>query len=99
MLLANAPVLAEARSCLAPLADAATTVDRSAAYERILIDLDVLTGDAGPATYPIVGVGPQSLVMRAECALARLPAFAVDAVSVDLLIDRLHGCGPGPQPA
>jgi hypothetical protein len=98
VLLANALVLAEARSCLAALADAATTVDRSAAYERLLIDLDVLTEDAGPATYPIVGVREEALVARAEFALERLSGLGADGLSVELLIERLRGCAPGAPP-
>lgn len=98
MLLANALVLAEARSCLAALADAATTVDRSAAYERLLIDLDVLTEDAGPATYAIVGVREEALVARAEFALERLSGLGADGLSVEPLIERLRGCAPGAPP-
>lgn len=83
-------VLAEARSCLAALADAATTADCAAAYERLLIDLDVITDDAGPATYPMVGVRFDDLVERAELALGCLTAYGVDALEVELLVARLH---------
>jgi hypothetical protein len=94
----HAHLLAEARSCLAALADAAESVECSAAYERMLIDLDLITDDAGPATYPIVDVGLDELVERAEIALGCLIAFGIDALSVELLIERLHGCAPGAQP-
>lgn len=83
-------VLAEARSCLAALADGATTADCGAAYERLLIDLDVLTCDVGPATYPIVSV--DELVERAELALGCLTAYGVDGLEVELLVARLHHC-------
>lgn len=69
------------------------------AYERLLIDLDVITEDVGPATYPIVGAGYDELLDRSEFALDGLAAFGVDALSVELLIERLHGCAPGAQPA
>lgn len=93
-----AVVLAEARSCLAALADVGTSEDCAGAYERLLIDLDVLTDDAGPATYPIVGVSVDELVERAELALGCLTAYGVESLGVELLIARLHGCAPGPAP-
>ncbi|GAA2077551.1 hypothetical protein GCM10009821_16510 [Aeromicrobium halocynthiae] len=98
MLSVHAVALAEARSCLAALADAAASVD-SSAYERLLIDLDVITNDVGPATYPIDDVGFDELVERAEHALDSLKTFGVDALSVKLLTERLNGCAPGPQPS
>ena len=92
-------VLAEARSCRAALADAATSADCAAAYERLLIDLDVLTDDAGPATYPIVGVSVDEPVERAELALGCVKAYGVEPLGVELLIARLHACVPGPAPS
>ncbi len=83
-------VLAEARSCLAALTDVATSADRSAAYERLLIDLDVLKGDVGPAAYSIVDVSVDELVERAKRALGCLTAYGVDALEVALLVARLH---------
>lgn len=89
--------LAETRSCLAALADLAKTPDISAAYERMLIDFDAITGDVGPATYSIVGVSVDDLVERAESALDRLAVIGVDALSLELLIGRLHDCRTGHQ--
>lgn len=90
-----AVVLAEARSCLAALADAVTSADFAAAYEWLLIDLDVLTDVAGPATYPIVGVSVDELGKRAVLALGCLTACGVESLGVELLIARLHACEPG----
>lgn len=72
-------------------------VGRSAAYERLLMDLDVMTDDFCPATYPLVGVKAEQLVERAEPALGCLVAFGFDGLSVELLIERLNGCVSGPQ--
>lgn len=99
MFLLRAYCLAEARSCLAALADLATSADTTAAYERLLIDLDVITGDVGPATYLIVGVSVDELVERAEVALGCLTAYGVDALDVELLVARLHDrCDTGGSP-
>ena len=54
MTLAYDIALAEARSCLAALADGATDVDESSQVEHVLIALDELHPD-GPATYPLDG--------------------------------------------
>ena len=96
MLLLHAYCLAEARSCLAALADLAESTALSAAYERLLIDLDVLTADAGPATFSLDGVTQEDLVQRAEGALNGLTVFGVDSLGVEVLIERLHGLGLGP---
>lgn len=49
MLLPHAHTLAQARSYLAALADQASTIDASSAYEHVLIELDRLHGDESPA--------------------------------------------------
>ena len=41
--------LAQARSYLAALADQASTIDASSAYEHVLIELDRIHGDECPA--------------------------------------------------
>lgn len=66
--------LAEARSCLAALADSAPTTDESSYFENLLIDLDLLTGDIGPATTPIHASWP-TVLRRLEVALRRLGAI------------------------
>jgi len=98
MFLLHACCLAEARSCLAALADLAKSADITAVYERLLIDLDVITGDVGPATYPIAGVSVDELVQRAVLALGCLMGCGVESVGVELLIARLHACEPGSAP-
>ncbi len=49
MMLAHAHAVTEARSCLAALADAATTFDVTVAYEHALLYLDSVHGDDVPA--------------------------------------------------
>ncbi len=48
---AYAIALADARSCLAALADASTHFDESCRYDRLLIDLDGIHAGDFPATY------------------------------------------------
>lgn len=89
MTLAHALILAEARSCLAALADMATSFDQSVAYERLLLRVDWLHGDDTPAYEPMPGVGLDHLQRRAEDAIERLVEFGVDALSVELLLADL----------
>lgn len=89
MTLAHAYHLAEARSCLAALADAATTFDQSVAYDRLLLRLDWLHGDDTPACEPMPGVGCDELVRRAESAVERLVDFGIDVLSIELLLAEL----------
>jgi hypothetical protein len=56
------------------------------------------SADAGLATYPIVGVGVDEVVERAELALGCLTPYCVESLGVELLIARLHGGAPGPAP-
>ena len=49
MLLAHAVTLAEARSYVAALADAALTTDASIEYDRVLLQIDFIHGDFIPA--------------------------------------------------
>ena len=49
MLLAHAVALAEARSYVAALADAALTTDASIEYDRVLLQIDFIHGDFIPA--------------------------------------------------
>ena len=51
MLLPHAHTLAQARTCLAALADAASSEDVSSAYEHVLIELDRIHCDESPDIY------------------------------------------------
>ena len=89
MLLAHAYVLAEARSCLAALADAATTFHHSVAYDRLLLHLDWLHGDDTPACEAMPGVSSSELLRRAEAAIESLVEFGTDGLSVEVLLADL----------
>ena len=89
MLLAHAYVLAEARSCLAALADSAMGFDQSVAYDQLLLRIDWLHGDDTPACEPMPGVGRDELLRRAEATIERLGKFGIDGLSVELLLADL----------
>lgn len=59
--------LAEARSCLAALADSAVVVEESCFYERLLIALDEIH-PFGPAIYTITGPN-ETLLLPLSLAL------------------------------
>jgi hypothetical protein len=75
MLPAHARVLADARSCLAALADTAGTFDAALGYDRVLLDLDAIHGDDTPALH--------------QLAETSLTGFGVDALRVELLLAAL----------
>ena len=90
MTLAHSYHLAEARSCLAALADASRTFDPSVAYDRLLLRLDWLHGDDTPACESMPGVGRNELLLRAEAAIEDLVEFGIDALSIELLLADLE---------
>src|SRR5690349_13557133 len=90
LLLAYASALAEARSYLAALSDAATAFDASIEYDRVLLQLDAVHGDDTPALYAVSPATRQELHVRAETTLAALSGFGVDGLQVELLLARLE---------
>jgi len=89
-LLPHAVALVRARSYLAALADRATTVDASSAYEHALIELDRVRGDDG-STIDSDGLREDLgiLVAVATAALEDLAKHGVDALSIELIIAML----------
>lgn len=86
MELACAVALAEALSCLAALADAASDIYEISHYERLLIDLDGLH-PAGPALSTIIG-SEAELIDRLEAAVDRLIDLGGSAgLTLELLLD------------
>lgn len=90
MLLAHAVALTQARTYLAALADQASTIDASSAYEHVLIELDRVQGDECPA----VEDGPLTkdraiLLAAATSTLEELELYGVDPLSVELIIAML----------
>lgn len=86
MTLAYATALAEARSCLAALADLVSDVYESSHYDRLLIELDGLHL-FGPALSPITGTKAE-LRDRLEAAIDVMLDLGGDGLSLELLLIR-----------
>jgi hypothetical protein len=90
MLLPHALTLAQARSYIAALADQASTIDASSAYEHVLLEIDRLHGDECPA---IDGTGipdeRQILLAVTFDAIEDLQTYGVDALSIELVLAML----------
>jgi len=83
---AFAIALAEARSCLAALADTATSFDESSHYEHLLLDLDAMHEANLPAHYPLAGQRA-TLLRRLEVAVDRmLSPGGSDGLRLELLL-------------
>jgi len=85
MSLTYAIALAEARSCLAALADGATDFDESIHFEHLLLDLDALHGDDAPALSARVGDRTE-LLRRLEAAVDRMLDLGGDGLSLEILL-------------
>ncbi|CUR54284.1 hypothetical protein [Nocardioides sp.] len=90
MLLAHAVTLAEARSYVAVLADLAHTFDASVEYERVLLQLDWIHGDDGPALTTVLTVEREVIYSAAEDAIEELATHGVDALQIELVLDMLE---------
>lgn len=88
MTLAYAIALAEARSCLAALADTATDLDESVHFEHLLLALDALHYD-GPALYAVAG-DRGALLERLDVAVDRMLALGGDVLSLERLAAPAH---------
>lgn len=90
MLLAHAVTLAEARSYLAALADTACTVEGSIAYDRVLLQLDLVHHDQSPAHTDLPRTLPAELLYRcAVKAIDDLKSHGVDALQMELVLAEL----------
>lgn len=90
MLLAHAVTLAEARSYLAALADTASTVEGSIAYDRVLLQLDLVHHDQSPAHTDLPRTLPAELLYRcAVKAIDDLKSHGVDALKIELVLAEL----------
>ena len=89
--LEHALTLAQARSFVAALADAAVEDDASAAFERVLIELDWLHDDESPGL-DTDGLSDDRdvLYLGATTAIESLVIFGVDALDLELLLVRLE---------
>lgn len=84
MTFAYAIALAEARSCLAALVDAATDFGESAHFEHLLLDLDAMHMDY-PGLDPLDG-DRSLLLRRLEVAVDGMIDHGVDGLSLELLL-------------
>jgi len=90
MLLPHAFTLAQARSYLAALADQASTIDASSAYEHALIELDRIHGDESTAIDSDGLTEDRAILLAvATSALEELEQYGVDPLSVELILAML----------
>lgn len=89
MLLAHAVAIAEARTYIAALADTATTVLSSVAYDRALIYLDSVHGDQAPALTGIPFGQPATLYQLAQQSVTDLGTYGLDPVHIELTLAYL----------
>lgn len=89
--LEHALTLAQARSFVAALADTALDDDASAAFERVLIELDWLHDDESPGL-DTDGLSDDRYVLYlgATQAIESLVLFGLDALDLELLLVRLE---------
>ena len=84
--------LAEARSCLAALADA-SPFERSVECEHLLLELDAMNGGRGPATYPVPG-SLAELHLRVEGRLEDRSDLGADPLGIELILAGLDEIRP-----
>ena len=89
MLLAHAVTLAEARSYVAALADAALTPDASIEYDRVLLQIDFVHGDYVPGISSVPVTDRDVLFAVAESAIEGLTRHGIDSLTVELVLDML----------
>jgi hypothetical protein len=91
MLLSHAMTLADARSCVAALADQATDAHASSAYERVIVELDRIHDDDGPAVDSETLTKDRDLLLaRATTAIEQLVGHSVDALQIELVLAALE---------
>ena len=99
MLLSHAIALAEARSCLAALADTAVTFEASVEYERVLLQLDWIHGDDVPGLDPSGLTGDRDVLFSiAESAIDELVDYGIDALQIELMLAMLLAARELDQP-
>jgi hypothetical protein len=90
MLLPHAFTLAQARSYLAALADQASTIDASSAYEHVLIELDRIHWDQSPAISNDGLTEDRAILLAvATSALEELEQYGLDPLDVELILAML----------
>ena len=87
MQLRHAHALALGRTCLAALADEASSDDASSAYEHVLIELDRIHCDKSPDVYLDAITQDRAVQFDvASAAIEELTTHGVDPLNVELLL-------------
>lgn len=76
----------EADSCLAALADVPVDAEQASHFDHLLIELDILSGDVGPACSSMASTNDE-LLDRLEGAVDRIAEHSVGGISLVLLLD------------
>lgn len=90
--LVHAIALAEARSCLAALADRASDFDESVHFEHLLLDLDSIHPD-WPSLHALDG-GREALLRRLEEAVDRMLEQGGGVLALEVLLAEAHDYRP-----
>lgn len=90
MLLAHAIAIAEARSYLAALADRASTLWTSVAYNDVLLYFDAIHGDNVPAIDELPNIEPTLLHELAEKSLLDLARYGLDPLQLELVLAMIN---------
>lgn len=90
MLLPHALTLGQARTYVAALADQASSIEASSAYEHVLMELDRMHGDDCPALY-YDSIAEDQVVLHAVAtsAIEGLVQHGVDELDVELVLAML----------
>ena len=89
---AYAIALAEARSCLAALADGATDFDESFHFEHLLLGLDAMhDADGYPGFYPLLD-SRADLLIRLEAAVDQMLDLGADGLRLEILLAQAGIC-------
>lgn len=89
MLLSHAVLLAEARSYVAALADAAEDAAASLEYERVLLQLDWLHAGHVPPITVVPSKDPDILFQVARTSIAGLEAHSIDPLELGICLSML----------
>jgi hypothetical protein len=91
MLPSHAITLADARSCVAALADQATNAHASSAYERVIVELDRIHDDEAPAVDSAISIECGELLLAgATMAIEQLVDHGGDALQIELVLAMLE---------
>ena|SRR5687768_13568395 len=84
-----APAMANARAALGSLADQASSVLSASDYERVLLTLDVYTGDASPSSSQDVVDDRCTAVAAARRSLRALEGVQLTSLQIEVLLVML----------